>query len=260
MRRAGAHARERVGDPDTRSRCDSGCRPRVELGDHGGGGGLDRVGERRAVGVAQRHVGGARAGGRLHAAQRVLAVVAPSRRRSARRRRRRSCPRRRGRRPTRRSCAGSRRGRRARPSRGAGSRSCRPACRPARTTSASTAQRRVLRGREPRRRVIPNAAHVGAQPGVSSRANSSASFGFEAGKPASIIGTPRSSRRCATRSFSSTDSDIPSPCIPSRRVHVVDEDARSRGRRGRPAPRRASRRSAPSGRAARPRTRSGPRA
>ncbi len=45
-----------------------------------------------------------------------------------------------------------------------------------------------------------------------------ASFGLEAGKPASIIGTPRSSRRCATRSFSSTDSDIPSPCMPSRRV------------------------------------------
>ena len=31
-------------------------------------------------------------------------------------------------------------------------------------------------------------------------------------------GFPSSSRRCATRSFSGADSDIPSPCIPSRRV------------------------------------------
>jgi hypothetical protein len=31
-------------------------------------------------------------------------------------------------------------------------------------------------------------------------------------------GMPRSSSRCATRTFSSAESDIPSPCIPSRRV------------------------------------------
>ena len=41
---------------------------------------------------------------------------------------------------------------------------------------------------------------------------------IEAGNPASIIGTPRSSRMRATRTFSSTDKDIPSPCMPSRRV------------------------------------------
>ena len=41
---------------------------------------------------------------------------------------------------------------------------------------------------------------------------------IEAGFPASIIGTPSESRILATRTFSSTDSDMPSPCIPSRRV------------------------------------------
>ena len=51
-----------------------------------------------------------------------------------------------------------------------------------------------------------------------SSAKSSSSFGFEAGKPASISGTPSSSRTCATRTFSSAESDMPSPCIPSRRV------------------------------------------
>ena len=112
----------------------------------------------------------------------------------------------------------------ARPSRGAGPRSCRRACRPARRTRRARAapgprRRRRRAGassRTPRRRA--------RRPGVSSRSNSSASFGFEVGKPASIIGTPRSSRRCATRTFSSTDSDMPSPCIPSRRVRVVDDD------------------------------------
>ena len=97
-------------------------------------------------------------------------------------------------------------------------RSCRPACRRARTTPPA----RAAPGRR-RRRCRAAASSRTPPPGraarrVSSRANSSASLGFEAGKPASIIGTPRSSRRCATRSFSSTDSDIPSPCIPSRRV------------------------------------------
>ena len=51
-----------------------------------------------------------------------------------------------------------------------------------------------------------------------SRSNSSASFGLEAGKPASTSGTPSSSSTCATRTFSSAESDMPSPCIPSRRV------------------------------------------
>ena len=70
-----------------------------------------------------------------------------------------------------------------------------------------------------RRRVMPNAA-ISALPKVSfaSSANSSSSLGLEEGNPASIRCTPRSSRACATRTFSSTESDIPSPCMPSRRV------------------------------------------
>ena len=70
-----------------------------------------------------------------------------------------------------------------------------------------------------RRRVIPNAA-ISAVRNVSraSSSNSSASFGFDAGKPASTNGIPSSSSTCATRSFSAAESDMPSPCIPSRRV------------------------------------------
>ena len=71
----------------------------------------------------------------------------------------------------------------------------------------------------PRRRVMPNAT-ISALRNVSraSSSNSSASFGFDAGKPASTCPTPSSSRTCATRSFSAAESDIPSPCMPSRRV------------------------------------------
>jgi hypothetical protein len=50
------------------------------------------------------------------------------------------------------------------------------------------------------------------------RSNSSASFGFELGKPASIICTPSASRATTTRAFSEAESDIPSPCMPSRKV------------------------------------------
>ena len=70
----------------------------------------------------------------------------------------------------------------------------------------------------PRRRVMPKAHTSARSPSCSSRSNSSASFGFEAGKPASMKGMPRSSSTCATRTFSSTDSDMPWPCMPSRRV------------------------------------------
>jgi hypothetical protein len=71
----------------------------------------------------------------------------------------------------------------------------------------------------PRRRVMPNTA-ISAQ---SSRwreswSKTASSFGFELAKPASIRCTPSSSSACATRSFSSTESDMPSPCIPSRSV------------------------------------------
>ena len=70
-----------------------------------------------------------------------------------------------------------------------------------------------------RRRVMPNAASSAVEKDSrASSENSSASLGFEAGKPASISGTPRSSSTCATRTFSAAESDMPSPCIPSRRV------------------------------------------
>ncbi len=70
-----------------------------------------------------------------------------------------------------------------------------------------------------RRRVIPNAATFAAL-NVSelSSSNSSSSFGFELGKPASIRSMPSSSSLWATRSFSPAESDIPSPCMPSRSV------------------------------------------
>ena len=51
-----------------------------------------------------------------------------------------------------------------------------------------------------------------------SSSNSSSSFGLELGKPASITSIPSSSSRCATRSFSRADNDMPSPCMPSRSV------------------------------------------
>ncbi len=72
---------------------------------------------------------------------------------------------------------------------------------------------------ESRRLVIPNAA-ISDVPNVSRerRSNSASSFGLDAGKPASIRWTPSESSAWATRTFSSTDSDMPSPCMPSRRV------------------------------------------
>ena len=64
----------------------------------------------------------------------------------------------------------------------------------------------------------PNAATSAVKVSRLSRSKSSASFGFDAGKPASIIPIPRSSSACATRTFSAAERDMPSPCIPSRRV------------------------------------------
>ena len=84
--------------------------------------------------------------------------------------------------------------------------------------SASTRSASSSSAGDPRRRVIPNAQTSACSPASRSRSKSSSSFGFDVGNPASIIGTPSSSRMRATRTFSSTDSDMPSPCIPSRRV------------------------------------------
>ena len=81
------------------------------------------------------------------------------------------------------------------------------------------AQRRVVVGRTSRRRVIPKAA-ISAVSKVSpaSSSKSASSFGFEAGKPASMKWMPSASSACATRTFSPAESDMPSPCMPSRRV------------------------------------------
>jgi hypothetical protein len=70
-----------------------------------------------------------------------------------------------------------------------------------------------------RLRVIPNAAICAVSKDSRERSsNSASSFGLDAGKPASMRCTPSESSACATRTFSSTESDIPSPCMPSRRV------------------------------------------
>ena len=70
-----------------------------------------------------------------------------------------------------------------------------------------------------RRRVIPKAQIVACSSSSSaSCSNSSTSFGLELGKPASIICTPSVSRARTTRAFSDAESDIPSPCMPSRKV------------------------------------------
>ena len=53
---------------------------------------------------------------------------------------------------------------------------------------------------------------------LSRSSNSSSSLGFDAGKPASIMCTPSSSRACTTRSFSEAVSVMPPPPMPSRRV------------------------------------------
>ena len=85
---------------------------------------------------------------------------------------------------------------------------------PARTRSPASSAAAT-----PRRRVMPKAAIVAwASSSCSSSAKSSASLGLDAGKPASMMSTPRSSRRRTRRTFSSAVSDMPPPPIPSRRV------------------------------------------
>ncbi len=85
--------------------------------------------------------------------------------------------------------------------------------------SASTRSPSSSSAATSRRRVIPNAT-ISALDSRSrgSSSNSSASFGFDAGKPASISCTPSSSSACTTRSFSCAVSVNPPPPIPSRSV------------------------------------------
>ena len=71
----------------------------------------------------------------------------------------------------------------------------------------------------PRRRVMPKAQTSALSSSTeASRPNSSSSFGFELGKPASTKPMPSRSSALTTRTFSAADSDIPCPCMPSRRV------------------------------------------
>src|SRR3954451_4596900 len=70
------------------------------------------------------------------------------------------------------------------------------------------------------RRVDPNATSVlvSSFNSFGTRRNSSSSFGFAPGHPASMKCTPSQSSCSAIRSLSSTVSEIPSNCDPSRRV------------------------------------------
>ena len=66
---------------------------------------------------------------------------------------------------------------------------------------------------------MPNAHTSAARDRLSaSSAKSSASFGFELGNPASMKCTPSPSSAWTTRTFSAAESDIPEPCMPSRKV------------------------------------------
>ena len=88
---------------------------------------------------------------------------------------------------------------------------------PAFTRFASTSSSSA---RTPGRLVEPNATSVAVDRRSSSgaRAKNSSSFGFAPGQPPSIYATPRWSSCSATRSLSSTVSDRPSCCEPSRSV------------------------------------------
>ena len=71
-----------------------------------------------------------------------------------------------------------------------------------------------------RRRVIPKAAICAcAKCSAASSSNSSRSLGLELGEAGLDQCRCRARRgACATRSFSSAERDMPSPCMPSRRV------------------------------------------
>ena len=171
--------------------------PSPSVGDHRRGRLGDEAGQAAAVGVAEGDVLGAGVGRGAHALERVAGVVAVAVEEvlgveddalallAA---------------------EGDRvgdhrqvllRGRPGSPSRGAGPRSCRPGRRPGRSTRRASAAPRRRRRSMSRRRVIPKAAIVAFSSSSSaSRSNSSASFGLELGKPASMNWTPSSSSAC----------------------------------------------------------------
>ena len=66
---------------------------------------------------------------------------------------------------------------------------------------------------------MPKAAIVAVSSSSSARrSNSSASFGLQLGKPASMNWMPSASSARTTFSFSPTESDMPRPPMPSRKV------------------------------------------
>ncbi len=70
-----------------------------------------------------------------------------------------------------------------------------------------------------RRLVIPKAQTAACRSSISaSISKSSSSFGLEPGKPASMKWMPSSSSLRTTRAFSCAESDMPWPCMPSRKV------------------------------------------
>ena len=85
--------------------------------------------------------------------------------------------------------------------------------------SASTRRLGSAAAATPLRRVMPKAASTAWRSvSRSMRAKNAVSLGLEAGNPPSMKCTPSSSSLSAMRAFSSTETDSPSCCMPSRRV------------------------------------------
>ncbi len=86
-------------------------------------------------------------------------------------------------------------------------------------TSASTRRFSSSSAATPLRRVMPKATSSALASGSSCiRRKNSVSLGLEAGNPPSMKSMPSSSSLCAIRTFSSTETDMPSCCMPSRSV------------------------------------------
>src|SRR5665647_2870846 len=101
---------------------------------------------------------------------------------------------------------------------------CRPQVLPTTATvpakqSASTRRFSSSAAATPLRVVIPKATSSALlRRSRSMRRKNSISLGFDAGKPPSMKWMPSSSSLSAMRTFSSTETDMPSCCMPSRRV------------------------------------------
>src|SRR5665647_1629512 len=101
---------------------------------------------------------------------------------------------------------------------------CRPQVLPTTATvpakqSASTRRFSSAAAATPLRVVIPKATSSALlRRSRSMRRKNSISLGFDAGKPPSMKWMPSSSSLSAMRTFSSTETDMPSCCMPSRRV------------------------------------------